>query len=46
MAACENQGKQCKFSDHWKSIKNLFLKKNNKKEWHKKGQKNWPKYKF
>ena len=27
IAACENQGKQCKLSDHWKSIKTLFLKK-------------------
>ena len=25
----ENQVKQCKLSDHWKSIKMLFLKKNN-----------------
>ena len=26
IAACENQGKQCKLSDHWKSVKR-FLKK-------------------
>ena len=26
-AACENQGKQRELSDHWKSIKTLFLKK-------------------
>ena len=25
-AACENQGKQCKFIDHWKSVKTLCLK--------------------
>ena len=25
--ACENQGKQRELSDHWKSIKTLFLKK-------------------
>ena len=30
IAACENQGKQTKFSDHRKSIKRLFLKKNNR----------------
>ena len=27
IAACENQCKQCKLSDHLKSIKTLFLKK-------------------
>ena len=27
IAACEKQGKQSKFSDHWKSIKTLFFKK-------------------
>ena len=26
-AACENQGKQCELSDHWKSIKCCFWKK-------------------
>ena len=34
----EKQGKWSKFSDHWKSIKTLFLKKNNRR-WHKKDQK-------
>ena len=24
---CENQPTQCRFSDHWKSSKTLFLKK-------------------
>ena len=27
IAACENQSKQCELSEHWKSIKMLFLKK-------------------
>ena len=27
IAACENQGNQWKLSDHWKSVKTLFLKK-------------------
>ena len=27
IAACENQGKQCELSEHWKLIKTLFLKK-------------------
>ena len=26
IAACENQGKQSKLSDHWKSVKMLLLK--------------------
>ena len=26
VTACENQGKQCKFIDHWKSVKTLCLK--------------------
>ena len=27
IAACEKQGKQHKFGEHWKSIKSLLLKK-------------------
>ena len=27
IAACEKQGKQRKFGEHWKSIKSLLLKK-------------------
>ena len=26
IAVCKNQGKQCEFNDHWKSIKIMFLK--------------------
>ena len=38
ITACENQGKQCELSDHWKSKKkNIFFK--NKKRWHKKDKK-------
>ena len=35
IAVCEKQGKQRELSGHWKSIKMLFLKKNNRR-WHKK----------
>ena len=35
IAVCEKQGKQSELSGHWKSIKMLFLKKNNRR-WHKK----------
>ena len=38
IAACENQGKQRELSDHWKSIKTLFSKKNNRR-WCKKDKK-------
>ena len=31
IAACENQSKQSKLTDHWTSIKRLFLKKKKKK---------------
>ena len=41
-AVCENEGKQCVLSDHWKSIKMLF-----KNKWMtQKVQKDWLKYKF
>ena len=38
ITACENQGKQCELSDHWKS-KKIFFKKENKRRWHKKDKK-------
>ena len=38
IAACENQGKQRELCDHWKSIKTLFPKKNNRR-WRKKDKK-------
>ena len=41
----ENQVKQCKLSDHWKSIKMLFLKKKITVDDAKK-TKDWLKYKF
>ena len=38
IAAFENQGKQCEVSDHWEFLKEVFLKKKNRR-WHKKDKK-------